>query len=468
MFDVNIVNSNQFITDPDKDDTSEAYRIAQWCGSKCYQPDLKSQMLNASKINVKNTLWKPGHHTTLEHANHHILFDIENIPVSLVTFGLHMTHPFYNSSQRSGRYCLDIFGSDLVRYHDYINNFLDTFYTDCQHRDRIIDWFTSGFVFFKLHLDELTQLAKEAILAERPHYALDIDTQAKRIAQEQLRIFISTIVPTGLVYTINIPTLYAMYKTAWNKPLEYLLDMMEKKFSFNTDLSFRDQVVKSVNYYTPPFAAHSGILPEEIITNDVHVSLLNKDKAFTNTLKYISEITKGSLDTTFFDPYCIPNMKNDSRFSSTVSVPVVTYGQDQRHRMIKRSNPTITGEFYLPQLVEKLPDARSFSLKFMNEYNDLVSKCGRDIMLFFIPYGAMVKYNKECDVRAYLHSVNKRLCFNAERTICNMEHKTLQQLFDNHLGGEVEIGPPCQNDKCPEGKRFCGRDLQNRKQRILI
>lgn len=470
MFNVNIMNCNQFITDPDKDDTSEAYRMAQWCGSKCYQPDLKSQMLNASKINVKSTLWKPGHHTTLEHASHSILFDIENIPVSMITFGLHLIHPFYNSSQRSGRYCLDIFGNDLTKYRNHILTFLDAFFSDYKCQDRIVDWFTSGFIFFKENIDKATELAREALENERPFYQLDKDAQARRIAQEQLRVFISTIVPTGINYTINIPTLYAMYKTAWNAPLQNLLKNMVDKFSESSDLDFGDLVKPGHQRYElafKQFSIHQNGNNIANVVGDIDVEILRKDENFNVMLKHLYSWNADSLDTAFFDPIFVPELDDDSEIISRVTIPVVTFGQDQRHRMIKRSNPVITGDFYLPPMIGKIPGAYDFAKSFMQEFNDLVN-IAPEAMIFFIPYGAMVQYNKKCDVRAYQHAIKKRLCFNAERTISIMERKTLHKIFDKLLSEDIEIGPPCKDHTCPEGKRFCGRDLQNRKQRILI
>ena len=44
-------------------------------------------------IDVKKRLFDTGHHSTLEH--NYWTFMIENIPVSSVVFGLHLTAPFF-------------------------------------------------------------------------------------------------------------------------------------------------------------------------------------------------------------------------------------------------------------------------------------------------------------------------------------------------------------------------------------
>lgn len=111
MFKVILENKQQFVPTGDGSlgGKSKAYDDARFAGAMCYQPSIRAAMDNRFGLNVENTLFKPGHHTTMQHASHYMSFALDDIPVSLATFGLHMTHPFYNSSQRSGRYCLDIF-----------------------------------------------------------------------------------------------------------------------------------------------------------------------------------------------------------------------------------------------------------------------------------------------------------------------------------------------------------------------
>lgn len=447
---------------------SYAYKLTQWAAAKCYNPDMHSQMMNASKIDVVKSLVKTGHHTTLQHAPHYLIFDIENIPTSLVTFGLHMTHPFYNSSQRSGRFCLDIFGNEEVSYVNYIDSFISKYFGYCKNIDLITQWFISGFRFFRDHLDEATSIARAAIDIERPKYAGNKDILARKIAQEQLRVFISTVIPTGLIYSINITTLYSMYKVAWNAPLRDLLLNMVNESASNSDLDFRDMFSCDNRSYVPPFT-HEDMCGD-IINTDVPVRLINIDEEFkTNLMRYAptdqyNKQVGNNLDTLFFDPKFTPSFFNDNSFTAEVEVPISTFGQDQRHRTIRRSNPEITGKFYLPKIVQQIDGARKFAENFMHTFNQLVSVEGSDIMLFFLPYGATVKYRKECDIRAYIHAVNKRLCWNAEQTIMNMEWNTLEKMFK---GNTFPVGPPCEHGGCIEGNRFCGRSSQCQRRNLL-
>lgn len=445
----------------------DVIRMAQWAGSKCYNEDHDAQFKNFEKINVEQSLWKTGHHTTIQHAPHYLTFDIENIPVSMVTFGLHMTHPFYNSSQRSGRFCLDIFGKDESSYVEYINSFLSRFFPHCKNPESISDWFLSGLRFFNDNIDEATTLVRKSIDTERPNYLLNKDILAKRMAQDFMRVFISTIVPTGLVYTINIPTLYAMCASAWNGPMIGLMDQLEDTFSTKYNVSFKKQIRQTHPNYVPDFLNFDDF--NNCVVNRVNVELSYYDKYVDRQIEFLdayhkdAETSSGSIDTLFFNPLLTSRMNDDSNFGVTVDVPTVTYGQDQRHRTIRRSNPSFTGMFYVSELINTLPGVRKFAQSFMMRYKELVLLHGKDMMLFFAPYGAVVRYTKECDARAYVHAINKRLCFNAEKTIHDMEVATLAQ-----ISGSLNVGPPCFNGSCKEGNRFCGRNVQDKKQRSLI
>ena len=70
-------------------------------------------------INIPNAVFNPGHHTTLQHS--YFTFFIEGISIGDITSGLHLNNPFYNSDQRSGRFCNEMFANpDIPRLISYI------------------------------------------------------------------------------------------------------------------------------------------------------------------------------------------------------------------------------------------------------------------------------------------------------------------------------------------------------------
>jgi hypothetical protein len=442
-------------------------RLTRYAASKCYNRNSEECLKNCDKIDIPNALGKTGHHTTLQHSSNYISFDIENIPVSLATFGLHLTHPFYNSSQRSGRYCLDMFdGDNRIQLVEYIQQFKKKYIGDTPYDLKILNWFLRGFDFFHDNIDKVQALAKDALYKERPHYKLDIERQSLRIAQDQLRVFISTIVPTGMVYTINHIALFALYASAWNDPLKDLTQQMIHQIE-DLDIirTFDSLNLKQTNDYHPHFECYGdenkvfGILNKPEV--NVHLTKIINDDNFDKFESLFK--SHAVLDTLYFDPNCYPEDIDDlycTEFKATVKVPVVTFGQDQRHRMISRTLAKVTGDFYISPLLEKVPGVIDFAARFANEYNELVNNVGPRNMIHFIPYGSVVEYAKRYDYRAYAHCIHKRMCFNAEATIWKMENETIRQLFAlmNRDRKESVIGPPCLNGKCPEGKRSCGKE----------
>ncbi|KKS92071.1 MAG: hypothetical protein UV67_C0011G0027 [Parcubacteria group bacterium GW2011_GWC1_43_12] len=95
----------------------DPYELAQHAAGTCYQA--KMPEFGQGKQDVKGRLFEKGHHTPLEHWS--ATFAIEGIAVSDVTFGLHLAHPFYNTDQRSGRFCGEMFDDPDYGALDFIN-----------------------------------------------------------------------------------------------------------------------------------------------------------------------------------------------------------------------------------------------------------------------------------------------------------------------------------------------------------
>jgi hypothetical protein len=149
-----------------------------------------------------------------------------------------------------------------------------------------------------------------------------------------------------------------------------------------------------------------------------------------------------------------------TRIETYNEMSVMTMGQDQRHRTIDRSEPLLTGCFYLPPLLKQAglePQAMEFNRMFI----DLANACGTNFATFIAPYGAMVGYCKSMNMNALFHEQAKRLCWCAQEEIYNMNIQLMHQLSKfNHEDIVSELKPHCAKyGKCCEGARYCGRDL---------
>jgi len=473
MFEV-LLHNPEVVSDISKDvwqqniGNSLAYSDAQIAASMCYQPSIREAFDKHENIPVKSGLFETGHHTTMQHARHYLSFLLDKVPVSTITFGLHLVNPFYNSSQRSGRYCTSMFKSDYQSYlWQFIDKYLQNVETSVKHD--IVGWVNSGVNYFQDNIEKVTEKALLAIGDERPHYSGNALLQAQRIAQEQLRNVISTIFPTGMMHTISLTTLLGMYECAWNGPLDDLLTQMCKKvFTNDEKLSqlWDERAFTPDDSWAPEFLNAST----NIIYNPVS-TFLDDDMPGDDYLEIIAKyhnLLKGQkVNTLPFDPRAnciIEQMNTDIR--TQVMMSTATFGQDQRHRTVRRGLPSVTGDIYLPPLLQESTHERFF-MKHMSKYHELIRRSSTKNMIHFIPYGAVVSYTKQGDLKAFYHETRKRLCINAQEEIWRMSNQTINQMFES--GDLNRPGPPCiTSGKCQEGKRFCGRDLQKPIKRILI
>ena len=179
--------------------------LASHAAKMCYENEVSEV---GKLIDVKSRLFNTGHHTTLQH--NYFTFMIDGISVSSVYFGLHLTHQFYNSDQRSGRFSKMYNNPDL----NYIKNHLSSYFEE-KEVNLALDFIGYGLSIYKNNINKIIEYAKDKIKQERP-FATEkyIELNSSKIAQEQLRMFISMIMPTALDYTINLSSLFTLYRTA--------------------------------------------------------------------------------------------------------------------------------------------------------------------------------------------------------------------------------------------------------------
>ena len=411
---------------------------------------------NNKLLDIENILWKTGHHTTLEHF--FVSFYIDGISISDVTFGLHLTHPFYNTSQRSGRYATKMFWQPDW---DKIENYLDKFWPEIssQTKKLVISYLRQGVSNFQDNHSMVTKIAEDFIKKERPFLTeKNRQKDATKIAQEQLRMFIPTIFPTALVYTVNLITLASMQRTAWTSPMRYtvqkMVDLVLDKFP---ELKFAyDWNIKQNSNWKIKSAEQAKKILKEPKLKILAVNSFEK-------IKFPTSQEIGPLDLLQFNPELM-NL-HLTEITSEVEISIATMGQDQRHRTIRRGEPTVTGNFYTPPLLVEA-GLEQLAQKTLTNWFALKNTVPSDLWLTLAPYGAMVKYRKVGDLNAIIHEQNKRLCWRAQEEIywlsCLLRKELIKQ--NNPLTNKFLnlLMPPCYNGKCPEGPRYCGRNLKTK------
>ncbi|MHB9019733.1 MAG: FAD-dependent thymidylate synthase, partial [Minisyncoccota bacterium] len=293
--------------------------LASFAAKYCYeaQPPKFGDM-----IKVEERLFLTGHHTTLEHF--YFNFEINGISVGDVTLGLHLASPFYNSDQRSGRFCAEMFSKpDLYRIGGYVQDFWSGEIGDL---NSILSYFKCSVDIYNTNIERATEITAKLLKEERVFASEKyIQQNSPKIAQEQLRVFMPIIFPTGLDYSIDLVTLVSMYRTAFNPVMKWVVGRMVEealkvfpllKFMFMEEAGVNADSL-SLKYLSPRQALYKpgfelmGTLPDYGVvipeSKDMH-----------------------PVDLLHFHPKFMDNSVQN--IDSAVEVSLATMGQDQRHR----------------------------------------------------------------------------------------------------------------------------------------
>ncbi len=449
---------------------------ARQAAETCYQAEMPEQKSNdeATAKFVKDRLFDVGHHTTVQHQQ--FTFAIEGIAVGDITLGLHLANPFYDSDQRSGRFCSAMFAKPDI---EQIRQYISFFWPEITDRQlfKALDQVTEGLRLYQDNLGPATELAEHFLRQERP-YAKDqaIATQAAKIAQEQLRMFIPVVFPTGLQYTVNLSALVALWQSAFTPVLRYVTDEMRRQvLSLWPELAFMfDYEMRRVGDWNCNSGGNDGQLefPGLSVPD-------NQDRGFCfrpNIKAVRVGLPRGVIlpGTDIMHPvdllHFTPEMMNNNTATITqrgVSMSLATMGQDQRHRTIRRSEPHFTGRFYLPPLVAELLIAGKLKAEpienLFNGWQSLQPVLPGSLWMIMAPYGAMVSYDKVASINAIAHEQAKRLCWCAQEEIFHLGLRLRELVSETHPELLALLDPPCfKAGSCGEGARYCGRNLKLR------
>jgi thymidylate synthase ThyX len=409
-----------------------------------------------NRMDVEKDLFNTSHHTTLEHS--YFTFNIEGIAISNVKLGIHLTHPFYNTDERSGRFCSKMFlEPDMVRLEGYIKHYWPE--VSAEQIAEIMEYLQIGLTVYHDNIEGASEIAKKWMLTERPFVSEQIlEKNSPKIAMEQLRVFLPMLLPTGMDHTIDLITLASLYHSAWDPVMRDVTAKMaalviekypEISFMFNAEKrNMADWSPKLLNEKT------------EILYNP-KLELLSIDGAEEFILPKNSD--KHPLDLMQFKPEYMNNGFNGIK--TEIECSMANMGDDQRHRTIKRSEPALTGNFYFYPIVKELK-LETEAIRYFDLWKKLSKTIPATLASAILPYGAMAKYRKNIPFNALAHEMLKRLCWAAHREIYHLG-KLLRQEISKAKGPDSPIlkilEPGCYaNGICSEGSRYCGRDIKLR------
>ena len=413
--------------------------LASYAAKVCYTAEAPKL---GDLIKVKERLFDPGHHTTLEH--NHFTFLLNGVSVSSVVFGIHLNSPYYDSDQRSGRFSKMYDDPNM----DEIRENLKTLYPN-EDIEKAVRFVQKGADIYQKNIQPLTDLAARVIREERP-LANDkyVEMNSKKFAQEQLRVFISQVMPTALVTTLNVSSLAALWRVAWSPEMRLVTNKMKDEvLRAEPEISYMfDESKRSNEDWVPK------MMFDTVQTKTAPVCrLISADIGNTSFPKMAD-----SVDILPFSPKSMEN--NINRIKTEVEISSATMGQDQRHRSIRRGEPVLTGSFYVPPLL-KMAGLENLAQEYMAEYAGLKTQLSPNLMLSIAPYGVMARYQKEASLNALIHEQEKRLCWCAQEEIFEVARQLREQLKDSHPELANRLAPPCWTAGCREGVRFCGRQV---------
>lgn len=409
-------------------------------------------------------LLKSGHHTTGQHAYRTVA--INGIAVGEVKNCLHLANPFYNTDERSSRFCAKMFlEPDFPRLEAYARHYWPG--VGEAEIAQLMKLAREGVQIFHQNIKAAEGVAKRWLAEERPGLksrknsrgdGLLIDEIAGKIAQEQMRSFITMGFPTGLVYTLNMTAVVAMYLSVGMPASKDVTARMLR--GFTTDHRLQE--------YFKTLEQREGEWAPALDPNAYpHI----KFKPSSRVLSVVGDELYVSPTPEQMHPFdllpFLPEMMNNSigGIISEVEMSAGAMGQDQRHRTVNRGTPVYTGAFYLPPIASELglyAEGEKLAFGFV----ELASYLPPSLLATFMPYGMMVRYFKHGNFNATAHEKGKRTCWCAQEEIYNMAVEERNGIIAEK--GEQSpflaiYEPPCfQTGKCGEGSRNCGRRIAER------
>ncbi|HOX21777.1 MAG TPA: FAD-dependent thymidylate synthase [Candidatus Paceibacterota bacterium] len=432
-----------------------AEELVTFGAHSCYQGEAPKL---GAKMDIKNRLFNVGHQTTFQHG--HYTFFIEGIAVGDVTLGLHLASVFYNSGQRSGRFCAAMFKNPNF---DEMAQYLNAYYSlnPCLF-EQVMDYLHFGYDTYNRHLAEAEAKAKNFLELERPYASKEyIQENAPKMAQEQMRVFIPVIFPTALTYTVNLSALAALYHVAWSPPLKDLTQKM-------ADSVLKDNPQLQFIFYRSDKANKDLPIVREVLVPVCGIAIKPRADIISsgnpNWFRIPDRFDLGPIDLLPFDPGFMDN--NVEELKTEIEISLATMGQDQRHRTVRRSQPIFTGDFYLAPIPKALSLAEQALVLMRRWRKDIFENSDIPLSLAcsLAPYGAMVRYRKSASYNALAHEFSKRLCWSAQEEIYHASMQVAQRIarkFGPDCPFLAVMKPPCaMSGSCAEGKRYCGRDIR--------
>ena len=478
--------------------------------------EAKQQERRQKRDDLARSIYKAGHHTTLQHA--HFQFALENVSRQFIWSFLH-SHPFYNSEQVSQRYVT--VAPDQVARPPLMGEAAALY-------DETVAFQTSSYQNFSERLKGL--VGSEYV---KRFKGIDLNdkkgkTAVQKKSQEVARYLLPVSTFAYLYHTVSGLTLLRYWRLCqtFDAPLEQRLvvgkmveavleqapeyqAILEQPMDFestpeaqlyegfhataSTHKAFREEFDASLGGRTSKLVDYSKE-GEKMLAHAVREvfglpsSALSDDEAIEMALnpaknKYLGETlnvsTHSKLSRALFHPH----------YTFRKKITHAGDSQDQRHRMTPASRPILHAltldepDYLVPVLVQQDPALVKEFGAIMDRTWDAIGKLRKmgvsdEYAAYLLPNAVSVRFTESADLLNLHHKHAMRLCYNAQEEIWKASVDEAQQVREVQPRIGQWLLPPCglrsragTLPKCPEGERFCGvvvwkKDL-NEYQRVI-
>lgn len=459
------------------------------------------------KMALAQSLFKAGHHTTLQHA--HVQFALDRVSRQFLWSFLH-SHPFYNSEQVSQRYVT------VAEENFHIPPGLGT--------GEARDLFLSAVRRQMRDYREIGELLSSAVAEEyfarfKGRFGTKrADTDIRKRAQEVARYVLPLATHAYLYHTVSVITLmrYARLASQFDAPAEQraviskmvgallhaepeFAQLLQESLPLEQTPEYQwfastgtaevdmENARRVVAQFDQTLGDKTSILVdwgarnEEVLADSVREVLgaprenLNDDEAISLVLdparnpllgESMNLNTLGKLTRTLFHP----------RYTFRKRLSHAADSQDQRHRMTPASRPVLMRHFTgRPDYVTPALLARHGNSEAARRYQASMEETWADVnellrlgaspedAAYLLPNALTIRFTESADLLNLHHKMAMRLCYNAQEEIwrASLDEALAVAGVNPRIG--AWLLPPCsirrhasQKPICPEGDRYCG------------
>lgn len=464
----------------------------------------KDEATKVRRDAIAQSIYKAGHHTTIQHAT--FQFVLDKVSRQVIWSFLH-SHPFYNSEQVSQR---------------YVEMKPDNFATPALQEEHV--------PLYRQAVQELTDAYRQLSVLLEPTVIQEYrrlfpvrnveekrwKAAIKKRCQEVARYALPVAMHAHLYHTISGLTLHRYHRLCrqFDVPLEQKIvvqKMVDAVSAFDPEFfKFIEDplpIEETLEYQMAQTFDESlrCCWPKAFIQEfdrelDGYASRLidykaNAEAVLAQSVRSVMGLPQSAMsDGDAIDWVLNPsknrlfseslNLTSLSKLTRTLVHPHFTFkkkishtadSQDQRHRMTPASRPVLVRQvlwdepdYIVPVLIQATPAALDFFQQTMKRLwkhmSDLVNagESESDVS-YLLPNAFPIRFEESGDLLNFHHKWTHRLCYTAQEEIwktCQEEVLQIQKVYPR-IG--KYFGAPCWMRKeadvkpfCPEGDRFCG------------